>query len=62
MTTGLYYFTNEINYHDRRSLLGSFIDTLVGVGRLPPGAHFTQDSGGNYNVDTLGVFLSLITT
>ena len=59
LTTGLYYFTNEINYHDRRSLLGGLIDTLVGVGRLPPGAHFTQDAGGNYNVDTLGVFLSL---
>ena len=59
VTTGLYYFTNEINYHDRRFLLGSLIDTLVGVGRLPSGAHVTQDSGGNYNVDTLGVFLSL---
>ena len=59
LTTGFYYFTNEINYHDRRSLLEGLIDTLVGVGQLPPGAHFTQDAGGNYNVDTLGVFLSL---
>ena len=59
LTTGLYYFTNEINYHDRRSLLGGLIDTLVGVEQLPPGAHITQDAGGNYNVDTLGVFLSL---
>ena len=43
-TTGFYYFTNEINYHDRRYLLG---------GVIPP-----QDLGGNYYVDTLGVFLS----
>lgn len=42
-TTGFYYFTNEINYHDRRYLLGG---TIV------------HDLGGNYYVDTLGVFLS----
>ena len=42
-TTGFYYFTNEINYHDRRYLLGGII---------------IQDLGGNYYVDTLGVFLS----
>ncbi len=43
-TTGLYYFTNEINYHDRRFILGGNI---------------TQNLGGNYFVDTLGVFVSL---
>ncbi|MDE0291445.1 MAG: TonB-dependent receptor [Candidatus Dadabacteria bacterium] len=43
-TTGLYYFTNEINYHDRRYILGGAL---------------TQNLGGNYFVDTLGVFLSL---
>lgn len=43
-TTGLYYFTNEINYHDRRYILAGSI---------------TQNLGGNYFVDTLGVFLSL---
>ena len=59
VTTGLYYFTNEIGYHDRRFLLGTLIDTLIRLGRLPAGAHVTQDSGGNYNVDTLAVFLSL---
>ena len=59
VTTGFYYFTNEINYHDRRYLLGDRIDGLVTAGELPAGAHFTQDVGGNYHVDTLGVFLSL---
>ncbi len=43
-TTGLYYFTNEINYHDRRRILGGVI---------------TQNLGGNYFVDALGVFLSV---
>ncbi|MXW44217.1 MAG: TonB-dependent receptor plug domain-containing protein [Candidatus Dadabacteria bacterium] len=43
-TTGLYYFTNEINYHDSRYILGGAL---------------TQNLGGDYFVDTLGVFLSL---
>ena len=59
VTTGFYYFTNEINYHDRRYLLGDHIGRLVAEGSLPAGTHLTQDVGGNYYVDTLGVFLSL---
>ena len=59
VTTGFYYFTNEINYHDRRYLLGDHIDRLVTERELSAGAHFTQDVGGNYYVDTLGMFLSL---
>ncbi|MDE0520272.1 MAG: TonB-dependent receptor, partial [Candidatus Dadabacteria bacterium] len=43
-TTGLYYFTNEINYHDSRYILGGAL---------------TQNLGGDYFVDTLGVFVSL---
>ena len=58
-TTGFYYFTSEVNYHDRRYLLGDHINGLVTAGELPTGAHFTQDVGGNYYVDTIGVFLSL---
>lgn len=58
-TTGFYYFTSEVNYHDRRYLLGDRIDELVAEGEELPGAHFTQDVGGDYYVDTLGVFLSL---
>ena len=59
VTTGFYYFTSEVNYHDRRYLLGSHIDREITAGIYPTGAHFTQDVGGNYYVDTLGVFLSL---
>ncbi len=58
VTTGFYYFTSEINYHDRRYLLGSHIDGLIAEGALPAGSHYTQDVGGNYYVDTQGVFLS----
>jgi iron complex outermembrane receptor protein len=58
-TTGFYYFTSEVNYHDRRYLVGDRIDRFIAAGELPTGAHFTQDVGGNYYVDTLGVFLSL---
>lgn len=42
-TTGFYYFTSEVNYHDRRYVFGG---------------SFTQDVGGNYYVDMLGAFLS----
>ena len=43
-TTGGYYFTNEINYHEHRSLVAGAISPL---------------GGGNYDVETLGWFLSL---
>lgn len=43
VTTGLYYFTNTLNYHERRFYLG--------------GAQ-TLDGGGNYKVDTAAVFAS----
>ena len=55
-TTGVYYFTNEINYHERRSL---FTDVLAMSGLLPKGADVAQSGGGNYDVETLGLFLSL---
>ena len=58
VTTGFYYFTSEINYHDRRYLLGDHLGRLVSDGTFPAGTHLTQDVGGNYHVDTLGVFLS----
>ena len=56
-TTGVYYFTNEINYHERRSLL---TDAIAASGlSLPPGTDVAQPGGGNYDVETLGLFLSL---
>lgn len=55
-TAGVYYFTNEINYHERRSL---FTDVLAIPGRLPEGADVAQSGGGNYDIETLGLFLSL---
>ena len=55
-TTGVYYFTNEINYHERRSL---FTYVLAADTRLPAGADVAQSGGGNYDIETLGLFLSL---
>ena len=56
-TTGVYYFTNEINYHERRSLL---TDVIAASGLpLPPGTDVSQSGGGNYDIETLGLFLSL---
>ena len=56
-TTGVYYFTNEINYHERRSLL---TDAIAASGLpLPPGTDASQFGGGNYDIETLGLFLSL---
>ena len=48
LTTGVYYFKNDIQYHERRELLGLL---------TPSGAPtVTQDGGGNYEVETTGVF------
>ena len=56
-TTGVYYFSNEINYQERRSLLA---DVIAASGLpLPPGADISQSGGGNYDVETMGLFLSL---
>ena len=56
-TTGVYYFRNKINYHEHRSLL---TDAIAALGLpLPPGTNVSQFGGGNYDVETLGLFLSL---
>lgn len=51
VTVGVYYFTNELNYHERRELLG------IATGGVSPGAQF--DGGGDYEVDTLGLFAAV---
>ncbi|MGB5625805.1 MAG: TonB-dependent receptor, partial [Woeseiaceae bacterium] len=51
VTVGAYYFENEINYHERRELLG------IATGGVAPGAQL--DGGGDYDVKTLGVFVAL---
>jgi iron complex outermembrane receptor protein len=51
VTTGLYYFTNDINYHARRDLLGAL---------TPDGSPAkTTDGGGKYTVDTYAWFNSV---
>lgn len=48
VTTGIFYFDNELNYHERRNLLG------VATGGIAPAAVF--DGGGNYKVESFNVF------
>lgn len=51
VTFGAYYFDNEINYHERREFLGSL------TGGVAP---FLQaDGGGDYSVQTLGLFVAV---
>ena len=50
LTTGVYYFKNELDYHERRNLLGLF---------SPSGSPLqTQDGGGEYEVETVAFFLA----
>jgi len=51
VTVGAYYFDNEINYHERRELLG------IATGGVAPAAVF--DGGGNYKVITMGLFAAV---
>jgi len=44
VTAGLFYFTNDLTYHERRVLLGGAL---------------TQDGGGDYEVTTKAVFASV---
>ncbi|NIB43443.1 TonB-dependent receptor [Pseudomaricurvus alkylphenolicus] len=51
LTTGLYYFNNDMAYHERRLLLGAV---------TPDGSPaITQDGGGDYDVKSRGVFVAV---
>ena len=51
ITAGAFWFTNEVNYSERRNLLG------IATGGVAPA--LTQDGGGDYWVDSLAAFLAL---
>ncbi len=51
VTVGTYYFKNELNYHERRELLG------IATGGVAPASTF--DGGGDYDVETLGLFVAV---
>jgi len=52
VTAGIFWFTNEVNYHERRNLVGIAIP-IPGVPAL------RQDGGGDYFVDSLAGFFSV---
>lgn len=59
VTTGAYWFDNDIAYHERRNLLGALTAQLTG-GALGSNVPFQQqDGGGNYQVETLGLFAAV---
>ncbi|MEO0436253.1 MAG: TonB-dependent receptor [Pseudomonadota bacterium] len=59
VTTGVYWFDNELEYHERRDLLG-FLTSVQSGGALGDDVSFQiQDGGGLYNVETLGVFAAV---
>jgi len=51
VTAGVFWFTNEVNYHERRNLLG------IATGGVAPA--LTQDGGGDYWVDSLAAFAAV---
>lgn len=51
VTAGVFWFTNEVNYHERRNLLG------VALGGVAPAQR--QDGGGDYWVDSLAAFAAV---
>mgnify|MGYP001817678032 CR=1 FL=1 len=50
-TTGVYWFSNELDYHERRELVG------IATGGVAPGATF--DGGGLYEVETYAAFAAV---
>ena len=51
VTAGVYYFNNDVVYHERRNLLGLL---------TPDGSPaLLQDGGGEYEVETIGVFAAV---
>ncbi|MEE4660469.1 MAG: TonB-dependent receptor [Halieaceae bacterium] len=55
VTTGVFYFDNEIEYHERRELAGAALNPL-GIFDSPA---LALDGGGLYNVETYTVFASV---
>jgi len=59
VTTGAYWFDNDIAYHERRDLLGAVTAQATGGALGPDVSLLIQDGGGNYQVETLGFFAAV---
>lgn len=53
ITTGAYWFENDLGYHERRNLAGA------GTGTPDNAPLIIQDGGGLYGVETLGIFAAV---
>ena len=58
VTTGVYWFDNDIEYHERRDLLGA-LTPIVSGGLLGPISFQIQDGGGLYAVETQAIFANV---
>ncbi|GAB5415089.1 MAG: TonB-dependent receptor [Congregibacter sp.] len=59
VTTGLYWFENELEYHERRNLLGALTSALTGGALSDEIAFQIQDGGGFYDVETQAIFANV---
>ncbi|MEM1191226.1 MAG: TonB-dependent receptor [Pseudomonadota bacterium] len=59
VTTGVYWFDNDIEYHERRDLLGSLTPSVSGGAFGSDVSFQIQDGGGLYTVETLGIFAAV---
>lgn len=58
ITTGVYWFENDIEYHERRNLLGA-LTPIVSGGLLGDIPYQIQDGGGLYDVETMAFFAAM---
>ncbi|MEH6585506.1 MAG: TonB-dependent receptor [Halioglobus sp.] len=59
ITTGLYWFENDIEYHERRDLLGALTPIVSGGALGSDLSYQIQDGGGLYTVETLAFFAAM---
>ncbi|RLQ20127.1 TonB-dependent receptor, partial [Seongchinamella sediminis] len=59
VTTGVYWFDNDIEYHERRNLLGALTPIVSGGALGSDIAYQIQDGGGLYDVETLAFFAAV---
>ena len=59
ITTGVYWFDNDIEYHERRDLLGALTPIVSGGALGSDISYQIQDGGGLYDVETMAFFAAM---